>query len=366
MLISIAFSYVAVNYDIIVTPFSYNTKVSIEQLNEVVFLLIFCLVFYCFGYVSFYRNHSSVLEKSIKVKKKRIGLIVNRRWFYALFYLFSLFLFFLLIVIDKYNDGVVYVTINDRFFESKISQFSLLSVVFVLIYSSRNIGFFHIIITILISFFFAWFDSSRSAVIPISGLLIGFLIQRKYGKCAFSFLLLCFVYFFALESRQLYYKFDIDSFFNLFEVILKDISHVFLTQIGYVTSFSVLHFVYVNNIDKGVYEIADLIYSLSPLPASFMPFIQVDTDNWRIDSFRVIGGMGEVYRVSPFLLPVFYFFLGMLAKRISISKSVFISYFCALILFMSIIVFFQYSLRATHWFWILILMLLYFEKKVKV
>lgn len=368
ILLSLFISYLGVSYDLIPTPFGYNDLVSLNEFWTTALILLSSLLLYIIAYYFFtYKNKcKKIITNIVPVKtiKNTPFLVVKKSNVYCLFLQVGIILYFLTIFIvnlDEYMTSTAYIR---RIFEGKLTQLMLIIQCFILLFSrgwGKTVVAF---CALLLAFTVAWFDGSRSSLIPLFAFILTAYVEKKYLKSLFYVFLILYMYIFCMGVREVDDKFSVfillgyifESFVNFFDL--------FINLIGYLTSFSILHFAYVNETQKGFYGINDFLYSISPFPSFIFKPASIDEELWKIGPARAIGGAGEIYRVSIILFYLVFIYFAWLTSKIDKMLTVYIKLIAISIFVLSIIVFFQYSLRAVHWFYYFLMLLIFIDYRI--
>ncbi|MGY5818686.1 hypothetical protein [Vibrio cincinnatiensis] len=195
----------------------------------------------------------------------------------------------------------------------------------------------------------AWFNGSRAALILSFSMLLLALDKKKAVNIIFALLFFIWNYCFVFSSRGIFDKNSYEAFFMASIDAFSSSWELTSNTIGYITAFSIYHFATTITSNNDNFGVLDLIYSLTPIPSYLMPY-KPDVSDWRLDVFRPLGGVYELFSVSPVSFLVFFFFLGFLFATADIvvlgkKKMLF------LLLSLFIVVFlFQYNLRGVQWF----------------
>ncbi|EGQ7828673.1 hypothetical protein [Vibrio parahaemolyticus] len=215
--------------------------------------------------------------------------------------------------------------------------------------------------SLFVALSFAWFDGSRAALIPLSLLMLTNLALNR--KLTFSLLLMLqfFIYFFVANSRYVDDKLNFNLLLNTISESILNVQDGFFGLIAYTFGYSILHFIATTKNELGNFTSSDLLYSIIPLPSSLIP-INVNVELWRVDAFRPMGAVSELYRVSSFALYFFFFGLGGLVKKLD-TMNIFLLKAITMPIFSMVTIFiFQYHLRAVMWFLFLLMLLVFLDK----
>ncbi|HDY8159462.1 TPA: hypothetical protein RQL00_004111 [Vibrio vulnificus] len=215
--------------------------------------------------------------------------------------------------------------------------------------------------SLFVALSFAWFDGSRAALIPLSLLMLTNLALNR--KLAFGLLLMLqfFIYFFIANSRYVDDKLNFNLLLNTISESILNVQDGFFGLIAYTFGYSILHFIATTKNELGNFTFSDLLYSIIPLPSSLIP-INVNVELWRVDAFRPMGAVSELYRVSSFALYLFFFGLGGLVKKLD-TMNIFLLKAITMPIFLMVTIFiFQYHLRAVMWFLFLLVLLVFLDK----
>ena len=243
-----------------------------------------------------------------------------------------------------------------RYLSGKENYLLMLIQSIIIFYASAKIRPLVIVGALFISIIFAWFSGTREAIIPIAALLLYSLQANRKINVFLYIIVLLYIYSFVGISRANYEKFDLYIFVDSLSLAFYALIETTFGFLNYTFGYSVMHFSYVNMTGLGVFTTNDLIYSLTPIPSSFLP--EVDTSLWRVDVFRPMGAYSELYRVSPFSYFLFVIFLGGLAKYINNIPTKIVKLILLIIFSLLTIMLFQYGLRTNLWFIVLIIMVI--------
>lgn len=214
---------------------------------------------------------------------------------------------------------------------------------------------------LFVALLFAWIDGSRSSLLPLS-LWMLYLFSNKRVVLSFIVLLIqFFIYFLTAKARYINDKLDINLFLDAIYSAIQTSFDGFFGLISYVFGYSILHFIYVSKTELGLFTFNDLLYSVIPLPSSLNP-LTVDVTLWRVDRYRPMGALSEVFRVSPIFLYVHFFLLGILSSKLDRMGDIYLRAFSLPIFTLVCVMMFQYHLRAVMWFVILLLIMLVLDR----
>jgi hypothetical protein len=258
-------------------------------------------------------------------------------------------------------DSIGDTALDDRVFIDKSSQYVLLgygAAAYASIRRQRPIRRALVESAVLVAcFLIAVVDMSREALIP-AAFMLAFYLQRPEHRlrllawCAACALLLALVMF----RRD----------FNLSDVFQQqlDVVVVYLIEaVGYITAFNVLHFgqVVADGMDTG-FSWLYLALSVIPLPSALIGADVLESRNF--DAFRPYGASADMFSLSPIVLCVYWALFGWAARR-STSTSGMLRVLLAALLLILFVTSFQYPLRTSSKFFILVLLALAFRRLLR-
>lgn len=206
----------------------------------------------------------------------------------------------------------------------------------------------------LLSLLFAWLDGTRGAILPFLVYTYYYASQRKWGLALSMALIGAFLFILSVSSRWIGDK-SIDS---LLVVVGESVSSLSSIRFSYLFQFSYLHLMYV--IDQAPYQfdLNDLLFSIIPLPSSFH-FFSADPDLWRVDLYRPMGAMGELFIFSPIVFIIFNVAYGILVYKADRLSNLYVRLLTTCLILISFATSFQYHLRTVQWSIYLSMILIY-------
>jgi hypothetical protein len=337
-------------------PFGYDESITLVDFNYLLPILVGVLIFN-FAYILTFRKLQAVLNPkldikygnlkwrfSFKIKKKHLILIVIQ----VLLLIYWSSKIFLNYTNQQNNDSVVIF----RVLVGKESFFLLFlqSVLPVVAYGITRS--YLLLTSLFVALLFAWFDGTRSALLPLSLVMLSSFNIRNKTKLFSITTLQIYIYIFSAHSRYINDKLNLDNLTNtIIDSFVQGVDGVF-GLLGYVFGYSLLHYIATTKNELGQFQLLDLVYSLTPLPSKLIP-INIDTSLWRVDQYRPMGAIAELSRVSNLFTYIFFFILGGLAKRLDGMSNDYIKSLSLPVFFLICVSMFQYHLRALQWFIIL-------------
>lgn len=193
-------------------------------------------------------------------------------------------------------------------------------------------------------------DMSREALIP-AGFMLAFYLQRTHYRWKIL------IWFFACSILLSLVMLRRDL--SLADAIQQplDVLIVYLVEaIGYITAFNIYHFgqVVTEGVDTG-FTWLHLVLSVIPLPSSMIGAEILESRNF--DAFRPYGASADMLSLSPIVLFVYWTLFGW-AARISTRKTGVLRVVLAALLLILFVTSFQYPLRTSSKFFIIVLILL--------
>lgn len=367
MIVSILIGYYSFyDYDFNI-PFQYNHTLMLQDLNSTLpIILIMFLGFFLGSKLQRSRNRTydaAVIKSKLGVKIRFTNIILIRSDFMYIVLSISILLYFFYFPMVSSHVGSFRDLDDARIIGGK-ENLPLLFMILIFSLLSRY-RFISLIICISACVCIGWFNGSRSALIPLLYPLILTLVSNKKYLLLPSLLIVIYFYVFIFLARSEMDKFNLLAFIDVIQSVPQEIYYIIIQTVGYLTAFSILHFVYCVKLMPGEFYVKDLIYSITPIPSSLIP-IEVDTSLWRVDTFRPLGGVYEIYSVSPFAMFIFFVLLGFIFKGADEIKSRITSLFFLPLSFFILVFSFQYSLRGVQWFiylYCFVLVLIYRKEK---
>lgn len=200
-----------------------------------------------------------------------------------------------------------------------------------------------------VGFVFSWVDSSRAGAISLASVMIFSALSNRRMLLMALVLIQSFFLLLSIVGRTLSQRVSLEFFNSFFLAAKESWLELTLNTISYITAFSHMHFAYVVETGSGQFNIFDLIYSITPVPSFAWPFT-FDTDLWRVDQFRPMGAVAELYRVSPLLAFLYFWFIGRLAKSNDLIGLQSVRVIQIVIFFLICVTSYQYSLRTVQWY----------------
>jgi hypothetical protein len=196
-----------------------------------------------------------------------------------------------------------------------------------------------------ISIIYGLSQGSRSAVFIPAVLLAFFAFGRNWRGMLLTLLLLVVTLITSSIGRTVVRGFEVGPEF-LADV---DVIATLFESWQYFVTFSMLHFAYAAEVAGERFGLAELLYSLSPIPSQLWS-APPDPGNWRFDRYRPLGAQAEIWGISPvlnFALALIIGFLGGLSERISSQT---LKTIVGSLLLFAFAISFQYGLRSIQWF----------------
>ncbi|MFA0409015.1 hypothetical protein AB4505_12595, partial [Vibrio splendidus] len=272
-----------------------------SELNSGALVLLSGLLFFMISYYLFLNknNHANkAMLKQVDLPRNYISKLDGYILLIQLVILANI-VFSLFFVDGEYLSGNIV-----RILESKFSQmFCLLQAVLYVI-ASKKIRPYVFVFSLIVSISYAWFDGSRASLLPLLGIL--FVLISNKNKLQFLMVLLIQIYIFllAISSRSvdLLGKFSFEQYYYVNLIIFKNLIDIFKEVLSYMTAFSVMHFSFVINEGK-YFSLKDLLYSTLPIPSFILnKLITIDSNSWRVDLYRPLGGLGQLYSANILFL----------------------------------------------------------------
>lgn len=331
-------------------PFGYATFFSCEEVVDAIWIPAYQTVFLMGGYYTFravLRNFGGrkILPRNRRVKVKQAAeLIVLAQFIIVVFFLIKL------ASADTSNYG------GWRTLSSKSSQMLLImssSLSFVSIKNNKYIAL-SIFASLYLAMIFAYTDASRSSLIPLGALCAAFIYCRRWFASALALAAFTLIFSYVMAARYYYAR----GFTPSLETVSIVIDSGLHFDMSYLFSFSFLHLLYATYSTRGSFDTTDFLYSVIPLPSSFMPF-SVDVSSWMIDASRSHGGMGQALIVGIFSFALLNAAFGVLCASISRLPRGSLSYIALGMALFTFFAAFQYNLRGVQWIyyltWVIIL-----------
>jgi len=320
------------------TVFSYSEIVSPEAIYNATIASLSLIFFIYIGYrmAEFISFGENLLNKVVPFPSVRRH-VPKSYWFVVLL------LFFLyagkIVFAASTEDGF-----EGRLFESKMS-FIYLSILAYIGYNVLSFKRSTLIATIVmfIGSLVVYIDASRSGLIVITSLLIGCIINKRYGLLpilAFSYTLSII----GLQTRFIDDRLSLNVLVDYFLFFDTNFLEFCFFVSDYFFAFSFYNFAYMT-FDSYIYDTSSFFSAINPLPADFIE--NYDPSAFKTaDGVRGVGAPAEIYLTGGLLLlNLFGLLIGYL---LAFFDSCRLSRFYPLIItitFLSIIFFFQYTLR---------------------
>ncbi|MBP1804843.1 hypothetical protein [Rubellimicrobium aerolatum] len=233
-----------------------------------------------------------------------------------------------------------------RILASKASQFLVLAAALLTAYnlSVRRLGVASAAVALAIGLLFAWVDASRSGVLPPAVIAIHFVARRRVGPAALFLAVAVFFFVLTMTGRGEADK-SLDAFLTTATLIASQWREI---NLSYLFEFSYLHLFTVYEQIPLDFGLADLIYSITPIPGALHP-IAVDPMLWRLDLYRPYGGMGELLGFGPVVFGAFHVAFGAMARYHDATPNLFRKFIGLMLFLFGFISLFQYGLRAGEW-----------------
>lgn len=196
----------------------------------------------------------------------------------------------------------------------------------------------------LTSLLFSWFDGSRTAILPFLVYTYYYASQRKWKLSLSMASMSAFLSVLAISSRFIGDK-SLDSLLIVLDEVFSSLSSI---NLAYLFQHSFLHLIYVIDQTPYQFNVNDLLYSIIPLPSSFH-FINADPDLWRVDYFRPMGAMGELFAFSPAAFILFNSVYGILIYKATQLNNLYARLITSCIILTSFAMGYQYGLRTVQW-----------------
>lgn len=347
IILSIIIAAIASHTKSIPTPFYYDQEFTLLELlsysSYILIASLFFLVAYQFGPKIPQSCHPQrSLEINLKSKKITIAAIAAQLF---------IFVYFLYKILHVYTGSDIYkLETYVRLLGGKETYLILLvqAAIPFLITKSKDFRRLSIAYCFFIGFLFAWLDASRSAVIPLSGILISSLLQKRHKTTIVTAASMAILYMMASTGRIVHDRASIGALDQILTNIATNFPEISLASLSYFTSFSIFQFSYVVKSGAGSFSFYDLVYSVTPIPSFLWP-APPSYSNWRIDYFRPMGATAELFRVSPFFLFAFFGVLGLLAKITDATKFKPVRILLTCMFGALCVIIFQYNLRTAEW-----------------
>jgi hypothetical protein len=186
---------------------------------------------------------------------------------------------------------------------------------------------------------------SRSAVLIPAVLLAFFAFGRNWRALLLTLALLVATLITTTIGRTVVRGYEIGPEF----LADLDVIEMLFSAWQYFVTFSMLHFAYAAEVASERFGLAELFYSLAPIPSQLWP-APSDPLTWRFDRYRPLGAQAELWGISPalnFAFALIIGFLGGLSERISSQT---LKTLVGSLLIFAFAISFQYGLRTIQWF----------------
>jgi len=345
--ISLLLAVLSLTTDAVNIAFDYNEYFTIDSFFPYAVLVAGLMLAFLHGYVS---------------KKVRINAIVNHKKKIKIYSSNATILIFLalqLLIIIYYghklylahSGAVNYLSTDDaRIVGGKESYILLLlqSIIPIVVWRVYFLRMASIFVCTAIGFIFSWIDASRAGLIPLSALPILYIINNNKSHTFVILVIESFFYILSVIGRTFQDRFSIDFAASIISLMLENFFELFMNSLSYLTAFSIMHSAYVIDNASGEFGLSDFIYSITPIPTFLWP-IDFNTDLWRVDQFRPMGSVAEMFRVSPILAFLYFWLLGRLARNIDTIQNQGFRVLQICLFFLICVVSYQYSLRTVQW-----------------
>jgi len=349
-------------------PFGYDESIKLEDFHYLMPILFGVLLFNLAYKLSYSKSGIPLPIQpapkygrlaglcSLKIKKKHLALIVIQLmlliyWWVKILLNYS---------IQQNNDSIVIF----RVLVGKESFFLLFLQSLLPILAFGVTRSFLLVTSLFVAFLFAWFDGSRSSLLPLSLVMLSTLYLGKKAKFVSIISVQMYIYVFAAHSRYINGKLSLDNLTTNVMDSFYQVSDGVAGLFGYIFGYSLLHYIATIKSGLGQFQFLDLIYSIIPLPSWLIP-ITIDTSLWRVDRYRPMGALAELSRVSDVFTYTLFIILGWLAKSLDRISNYTVKSLSLPIFFLICVTMFQYHLRALQWFLILQVILIFLDKKLK-
>jgi hypothetical protein len=332
-------------------PFGLSYYVRVEDYVNVSLSLTLGMIVSILGYLIATRLY----YKKIVFTDRSFYALVNGMplyFFYTLLYVFLVYVIFIFSLERQlnYTEGI------SRVLEFKGSHLLILmlsiygSLLFVLKGKS-----FYIYLVILIAAFFALMDGSRVSIIPAAVFLLISIYLKNLRYIALGILLnaiLAFLYGIGRDAAR-QFKWNIDLGVFDYELYLDLFSYIF--------AFSIYHLADVNLQLKNLHISPSVfLYSITPLPSYF--FDNVDLAQIRLDVYRPIGAIGEMYIFGYWTYLLFSFSIGFSLGIFNLRIRGFVKVALYIVVSFLYLMSFQYGLRTIQWFfWPIFIFVFYLQ-----
>lgn len=347
-----------------VVPFSYDEYFALNTFTPYLLFILGMLCVFGLGYAiaARWRPEKIINSPSVKIalggsKKVAVGAFFIQNLI-LLYYAGIIFSFFYFDDTQTSSDG--------RFLGGKESYLVLLiqASIPLVLWKRPVLRWYSIFMCFSVGFLFSWIDSSRAGVLPLAGVLFASIATRHKILTAIATILAILFYVFSVSARVFQDRVSFDFFASYLSYFDEYFFDIVYGALSYLTSFSIMHFAYVVDSNSGTFGVGDLLYSLTPLPSVFwgVPF---ETELWRVDQFRPMGAIAEMFRVSWLIVVLFFFSMGFMAKRIDTATMPGVKLITLSIFVLIAITMYQYSLRTVQWYLYLNIALLFFSSSYK-
>jgi hypothetical protein len=238
---------------------------------------------------------------------------------------------------------------NWRAISSKWSQLLLVALGFLVSYNLIQRKYFHISFLLMLacSFTVLLSDASRAAVLPLGVVLIYSLVYKRYFWSVLLFILILPILGFA-ETARGYFAFGNRTFDDIITILYS----LKIFDFGYLTAYSFIHMMVVQEASNVYFSYSDLFYSIIPIPSNFH-FLDFNLEDWRLDKFRPMSGVSQILFLGPVPFMALYLLFGLFLTRISDKERNATNVLSAIFLVLSILIAHQYLLRGAMWFFYL-------------
>ena len=345
--------------------FGYSDSVGVGMLTDASLYLLGGLGFFLLGSLLLKLISPSIELKTETVDKKLILNNINYPiWqIRVALFVFILYVFILFYALEV--DGLP-TELSGRIFESKFSSIFLLILSYVGFEACKykNTSAIHSMIT-AVSLMVIIVDASRSGLIPLVGIFLGAMSKKKF---ALSFLMLYLIYYgvsYSIGARSFGNRFDFDVVYSFaipdFELFTETLGFA----IDYIFSFSVLNFAYMAFLLEPQFTLSEVFISINPAP-SFIFDDDAMTALKLVGDVRAIGSPAELLMAGQIYFFLGFFIIGVLSRYIDVVFKSQFKFVILLVFSLSVIIFFQYSLRTYSRFFQLLFLIAFITKwKIK-
>ena len=345
--------------------FGYSDSVDASMLISASLYLIFGLGFFLLGSFTLKLISSPIKITHEATLKKSFSKNINMPKWQIRIVLFVLASCIFMLAYNLEVNGMP-TDLSDRIFESKLSPIFLLILAYIGFesckYTNTNVVHFMIV---AVSMMVIVIDASRSGLIPLAGIFLGALSKKRIALSLFLLYLMYCGVGYSIGARIFDNRFDFEVIYSYFIPDFELLIETFKFGIDYIFSFSVLNFSYMAFLLEPQFSLAEILISINPAP-SFVFDDDAMSSLKLAGDVRAIGSPAELFIAGKVYFLIGFFVIGVLSRYIDMILEGDFKFIILLIFSLSVIIFFQYSLRTYSRFFQLLFLIAFISKwKIK-